>query len=266
MKRTYLTILLSLVLAFVIAFPAFADGEGGTTLEQVIQQNVQQVTKQGDTIESGKDIIKDLGKSTDLRERLPEVEKAGEGIKRIVSIIVQIIAYVITFGLVLRVTLDLMYIGLPFMRGFLANGYTGNPRAATGGSTTPGGYGGMSPGMGFGGGFGFQKPFGFGGYGGYGMGMHSTMASSNNTANKQPNRIQLVSNAALNAVAAESTVGPDGKTVSPIKVYMKDMVLVLVFTPIMLVLAISGVLTQLGFALGELISNALRGFGGSLGV
>lgn len=261
MKRTYLTILLSLVLAFVIAFPAFAEGEGGTTLEQVIQQNVQQVTKQGDTIESGKNIIKDLGESTDLRERLPEVEKAGEGIKRIISIIVQIIAYVITFGLVLRVTLDLMYIGLPFVRGFLANGYTGNPQAATGGPTTPGGYGGMSSGMGFG----FPRPFGFGGYGGYGMGMHSTMASSNNTANMQHNRIQWVSNAALNAVAAESTVGPDGKPVSPMKVYMKDMVLVLVLTPVMLVLAISGVLTQLGFVLGELISNALRGFGGSLG-
>ena len=60
-------------------------------------------------------------------------------------------------------------------------------------------------------------------------------------------RIQWVSNAALNAAAAESVVGPDGKAVSPFKAYMKDMTVVLVITPVLLVLAISGALTDLGF-------------------
>ena len=39
------------------------------------------------------------------------------------------------------------------------------------------------------------------------------------------------------------------------------MVVVLVITPILLTLAITGVLTDLGFLLGELITNAVSGIG-----
>lgn len=288
MRRLVAIVLLGLMVACLVAVPAFAEGEDKATktLEEVVNKNAQEVqsqtqqttpqpsqpaqntgtTTQKNSIDSGKDIIKDLGKVTDMTEKMPEVEKAGNGIKRIVTILVQIISYVITFGLALRVALDLMFIGLPFTRGLLANGYTGNPQAGAGGMPT---LSGMTPGMGMGmgapgigyggyGGYGYHRPFGFSPFGG-GM-MNSAMQGSGFFG-----RIQWVSNAALNAVAAETTIGPDGRPVSPLKVYAKDMMIVLVLTPILLVLAVTGVLTQLGFMLGELISNALRSFGGSLG-
>ena len=288
MRKLVAIVLLGLMVACLVAVPAFAEGEDNATktLEEVVNKNAQEVQSRtaDDTtaksagtkyrhyypeeqIDRGKDIIKDLGKATDMTEKMPEVEKAGSGIKRIVTILVQIISYVITFGLVLRVAIDLMFIGLPFTRGFLANGYTGNPQVRAGGMPTPSG---MTPGMGAGIG---MHGMGYGGFGGYGY--HRPFGSSPFGTGGMTNpamqgsgffgRIQWVSNAALNAVAAETTIGSDGRPVSPLKVYAKDMLIVLVLTPILLVLAVTGVLTQLGFMLGELISNVLRSFGGNLG-
>lgn len=289
MRKLVAIVLLGLMLACLVAVPVFAEGEDNATktLEEVVNKNAQEVqsqtqqttpqpsqpapntdtTTQKNSIDRGKDIIKDLGRATDMTEKMPEVEKAGSGIKRIMTILVQIISYVITFGLVLRVAIDLMFIGLPFTRGFLANGYTGNPQAGAGGMPTPSG---MTPGMGAGigmpgtgyggfGGYGYHRPFGSSPFGTSGM-TNPAMQGSGFFG-----RIQWVSNAALNAVAAETTIGSDGRPVSPLKVYAKDMMIVLVLTPILLVLAVTGVLTQLGFMLGELISNVLRSFGGSLG-
>ena len=73
-----------------------------------------------------------------------------------------------------------------------------------------------------------------------------------------------MSNAALNATAGESTLGPDGKPVNPLKMYAKDMVIVLVITPIMLILAVSGALTQLGLLIGGAIAGAISNIGGSI--
>lgn len=202
------------------------------------------------SIHSGVDIINDLGEATDMRVSMKEAGKASAGIKKLISIIVQILAYVIIFGLVLRVVIDLTYIGLPFSRGILANNFQG---AA---STTPGG-----PSMG-----GMHRPFGHdptGSFGGYRRpGLDGRVNIQKNAAG----RLQLVSNAALNAVAAESTPGPDGRPSNPFKLYVKDMIVVLVITPIILVLVISGVLTQLGFIIGEILVRAISNFGGQLNV
>lgn len=292
MRKALVVILLGLIIACFMALPAFAEGEGssGKTLDAVVQKNAQELqqntqqtpqvntqteqTQPKNSIESGKDIIKDLGKATDMTEKMPEVERAGHGIKKIVTILVQIISYAITFGLALRVALDLMFIGLPFTRGLLANGYTGNPQAGAGGIPTPSGMppgAGMTPGVGIGHGYGYGYGYGYGGYhhhrpfgfSPFGMGGFINPAAQGSGFF---GKIQWVSNAALNAVAAESTLGPDGRPISPLKVYVKDMMLVLVVTPILLVLAVSGVLTQLGLMLGELIANAIKSFGGNLGV
>lgn len=76
-------------------------------------------------------------------------------------------------------------------------------------------------------------------------------------------RIQWVSNAALNAVAAESSVDPQtGKAVSPFKLYVKDMAVTLVAVPILLVLAITGALTNLGFLIGKAVAAAVGKLGG----
>ena len=129
-----------------------------------------------------------------------------------------------------------------------------------------GGMGGMQGGMG---GMGMSR---YGGMGGMGMnrgmgGMAGGMGAMNNQmagASQQPNmtgRIQWVSNAALNAVAGENIPGPDGRAVSPFKLYVKDMTVVLVITPILLVLAMTGTLTNLGFLLGDAIAKGIAGVG-----
>lgn len=239
---------------------------------QPVQQE-QNVQTPGSTANySNKDLISSVQEATDLSEVSPGAQKINKGINKVASFIVQVIAYLITAGLVVRIVIDLCYIGLPFTRSFLANGYQGNSQAGAGGMPNQGMMGGMNGGMGMGGmnggmggmgGYGMRGGYGMnrmGGMGGMGMGgMQGQMG-----AQPAMGRIQWVSNAALNAAAAESVVGPDGKAVSPFKAYMKDMTVVLVITPVLLVLAISGALTDLGFLLGDLLANAIEGIGGML--
>jgi hypothetical protein len=123
-----------------------------------------------------------------------------------------------------------------------------------------GGMNGMSGGMGggFGGGMG-----GFGGgmnRGGMGMGMSGMGGMGGQQQQGAGLKIQWVSNAALNAVASESTPGPNGPQ-NAFKIYAKDMIIVLVITPIFLVLAVTGALTNLGFVLGDALVDFIAGFG-----
>ena len=233
---------------------------------QPVQQE-QNVQTPGSTANySNKDLISSVQEATDLSEVSPGAQKINKGINKVASFIVQVIAYLITAGLVVRIVIDLCYIGLPFTRSFLANGYQGNSQAGAGGIPNQGMMGGMNGGMGMGGMNGGMGMGGYGMRGGYGMNRMGGMGSMQGQMGAQPamGRIQWVSNAALNAAAAESVVGPDGKAVSPFKAYMKDMTVVLIITPVLLVLAISGALTDLGFLLGDLLANAIEGIGGML--
>ena len=218
--------------------------------------------------------LQDIQHATDLSEPSPGATKVNQGITKVASFIVQILAYFITAFLVVRVVIDLCYICIPFTRSFLANGYGGNPQAGGGGMgmQQPGmgmggmGMGGMGMGamggMGMGGmGMGMRGRYGMGGMGGMGAGMNMGAMQGQMGANPAMGRIQWVSTAALNAAAAESVVGPDGKAISPLKTYAKDMVVVLVVTPILLTLAITGVLTDLGFLLGSLLADAVSNIG-----
>ena len=225
---------------------------------QPVQQE-QNVQTPGSTANySNKDLISSVQEATDLSEVSPGAQKINKGINKVASFIVQVIAYLITAGLVVRIVIDLCYIGLPFTRSFLANGYQGNSQAGAGGMPNQGMMGGMNGGMGMGGMNGGMGMGGYGMRGGYGMNRMGGMGSMQGQMGAQPamGRIQWVSNAALNAAAAES--------VSPFKAYMKDMTVVLIITPVLLVLAISGALTDLGFLLGDLLANAIEGIGGML--
>lgn len=220
------------------------------------------------TTQSDREFINNLQGATDMTGESETVEKAAQPMVRIVSIIVQIICYVITAGMALRVALDLCYIALPFTRTFLANGHVGNPQAGT-----PGGMNGMNQGMGMGGmgmggmGMGSYGGMGFGGYGrgmgmgmgGMGMGGMRGMSSPGSfDQGSASGSIQWVSTAALNAVASEATVDQQtGKPGSAFKIYVKDMSVVLILTPILLVLAISGTLTNLGFLIGDILCNTI---------
>ena len=99
-------------------------------------------------------------------------------------------------------------------------------------------------------------------YGGMGMGMGmggSMMgaADAQTAAQNQParGRIQFVSNAALNAVATESVIGPDGKGQSAFKTYSKEMIVSLVAAPALLVLCVTGAIAKIGFGIGSLIAD-----------
>lgn len=201
-------------------------------------------------------------------------DKVNDGIRTVAAFIVRILSYFLTAFLVVRVILDLVYIALPFTRSILSNGYAGNP--AAGGS----GMGMQQPGMGgmgMGAGMGGMGMGGMGGMGGYGMrggyGMNRMgmggmggmgMQQGQMGASPAMGRVQWVSSAALNAVAAEQMPGPDGKPQSALKAYAKDMMVVLIITPVLLTLAITGVLTNLGFLIGDVIAKGITSIGGMI--
>jgi hypothetical protein len=205
------------------------------------------------------DILKGAGK---LDTTSPTAVSVNSGIKKVASLIVQILSYFIVAGLVVRVVVDICYICIPFSRSFLSNGYSGNAQAGGAGSGMPGGMGmgGMSGGFG-GGGFGGG---GFGQSGGFGGGGFGAPAPMGGGASPATGRTQWVSEAALNAVAAGKSVDQNNKPVSPLKAYAKDMVPTLVITPILLVLAMTGVLSDLGFLIGDVIASAIGGISGML--
>lgn len=202
-------------------------------------------------------------------------DKVNEGIRTVAAFIVRILSYFLTAFLVVRVILDLVYIVLPFTRSILSNGYAGNPAAGGSGMgmQQPGmGMGGMGMGAGMGGmGMGGMGMGGYGMRGGYGMnrmgmgGMGGMgMQQGQMGASPAMGRVQWVSSAALNAVAAEQMPGPDGKPQSALKAYAKDMMVVLIITPILLTLAITGVLTNLGFLIGDVIAKGITSISGML--
>lgn len=198
-------------------------------------------------------------------------DKVNDGIRTVAAFIVRILSYFLTAFLVVRVILDLVYIALPFTRSILSNGYAGNP--AAGGSSMGMQQPGMG-GMGMGAGMGGMGMGGMGGMGGYGMrggyGMNRMgmggmgMQQGQMGASPAMGRVQWVSSAALNAVAAEQMPGPDGKPQSALKAYAKDMMVVLIITPVLLTLAITGVLTNLGFLIGDVIVKGITSIGGMI--
>lgn len=202
--------------------------------------------------------------ATNLDTNNPNADKVNQGLKKIISFVVQILSYAATLLLVLRVLIDIIYISIPFSRAILANGYAGSAQASQPGGMNGGmgmggmnggmgmGMGGMSGGMGMGG---MNRGMGMGGMNGMGQPQAQAGASS------ALGRIQWVSTAALNAAEAEKTVGPDGKAISPLKMYAKDMVVILVLAPILLVLAVTGVLTRLGILIGTALANFIDGIG-----
>lgn len=251
--------------------------------EQVQQEQVENSTgtnnntdeNKVDTYNKNKGFIDGLNKAADVSAEVEGVANVTAGAKTAVAFVVQIIAYLITILLALRVVIDLMYIALPFTRTFLGNGYMGNAQAGAGGmpnSMSMGGMGGMGAmgGMGgMGGRYGGHYGGRYGGMGGMsgmgGMGMAGGMnAGIGMGAGQQPNvigRIQWVSNAALNAVAGENIVGPDGKAVSPFKLYIKDMIVVLILVPILITLAVTGALTSLGFVIAQVVVDGISKIG-----
>lgn len=189
-----------------------------------------------------------------------KLDGAKKGMQNIASIIITFVSYLIVLGLSVFCVLDLSYIVLPPVRKLLNPEY--NPNA---GPTAGVGNGG---GAGFGGG-GFGGGFGGGGAGGFAGGGALGSPMSNMTPQQTQAqgimRHQFISNAAINAVNLSGIVDPTtGKPYSAFKKYAKDMLIVLVCTPILLVLATNGMLVDIGFALGGLLSTVFQSIFGSI--
>lgn len=275
MKKVLLTLLTSIMLLTLPVTTAYAS-----SLDDVVsgtgQESTDSSSSDSSSVSSSKSSIpmtadeyientKDAADLTNVDTK--GASKVNEGIKTVAAFIVKILSYFLTAFLVVRVLLDLVYIALPFTRSVLSNGYAGNAAAGgagmggMGGMGSPmGGMGGMGGmGMGMRGGYGMNR-MGMGGMGMGGMGMGG-MGGSQMGASPAMGRVQLVSTAALNSVASENMPGPDGRPQSALKEYAKDMAVTLVITPILLVLAITGVLSNLGFLLGDVIARGIASIG-----
>jgi hypothetical protein len=250
-----LKLLLAVVVSSCIITGISASAEEPVSIDDIGTNSVAEESTNS-TVRESNEFINKLGRYSDLSESNPTAEKAAEPIRNLASVAVQVIAYITTCGLVVRVALDLMYIGLPFVRGLLGNGYHG---VSAGGGGSSGG-----PSMG-GGSMGFSRP-GIGGMG-FGAGGMGGMGGMNSQAGRQATQgdgIQWVSNAALNAVATESAVGANGKVSGPFKIYAKDMIAVLVLVPVLFTLAITGAFSGIGYVIGTIVSNAIQSFGSAL--
>lgn len=269
MKRT-ISILVVLVLVLSCSLTVAFGSESG--LDSLIGDNSQtqtQVTETpstsgGTTNAGGKSFISDLSEAANMSKPTTEAQAVQPFITKIASVLFQVITYAVIAFLAVRVALDMAYIGLPFVRSFLCNGFSGNAQAGQPGMGMGGpgmggpgmGMGGPGMGMGMGGGMGRGMGMGMGGMSGMGgmggMGMQSANVNNNGT---MMGRIQWVSNAALNAVASES------QGTNAFKIYAKDMVVVFIAIPVLLTLAATGTLTNLGFLIGDVLMRAIQSLG-----
>ena len=269
MKRA-ITLLTAIMLIACCSMGTALAAESGTSLDDIVNAQEQPVEGQTQPAENNgststqnqesattgglsqeqqdknNEFIAGLQEATDLTDPVEGVNAVTPWIKQAAGFVVQVVFYAVTVLLAVRVVLDLAYIGLPFTRSFLGNGYSG--AAAAQGQPGMGG-----PGMGMGG-----PGMGMGGYGMNRMGMGGYGAGGNpNQTGQMMGKIQWVSNAALIAAEQEGQMTPDGKHTGPLKSYMKNMIVVLVLVPVLLVLAATGALTQLGLTIGEILVDTI---------
>ena len=211
--------------------------------EEISEAKITETEQQNNENE----FLAQIKSATDLSEQTELSKKVNSATNTLAGFIVQVLSYFITAFLVVRVVLDLCYITIPFTRSMLSNGYAGSVNMSQG------------------------NPMSAAQQGGFGMngmqGNMNGMAPMNMQMQGQPGvspasgKTQGISTAALNAVASEQTVGANGKSNNALKEYSKDMVVLLVATVILLTLAITGALTDLGFLIGQVLTNSIQGIG-----
>lgn len=187
----------------------------------------------------------------------PEAQNAVQStLGQIMGWVVPILVGAIFAALTFRVLIDILYIVAPFIRPKLAPGVQGDQMAENQmGGGMQYGMGGAAGGMGMAGGM--MGAGGMaGGYGGY-VGRGRRGMAGGMAGGVPVGGTQWVSETAIAAVMAGNQVGPNGKPNNPVIFYLKGMVVPLVLIPVMLVLLLSGVLTQVGFYIGDLITNVI---------
>lgn len=264
-------ILMAILCAFML-FPtvAMADTLDGLTGETTVSSD-SSGSDGSDFLDGVKTDEKDsayidgLANGSDLSNQTDASKAFTKQAKNFGSTAFNILAIIALIGMGLRVALDIVFITIPPLQDTLSAGYIGNSQAGANGqsNSTMGGFGGGGFGGGGYGGFGgggFGGGYGHSGYGGFGGGGYNpnSMTDQNNTGNQRAGKKKWVSNAALNAVAGENVVGPDGKRVNAFKEYAKDMVWLLVGIPLLLTLTATGAISSIGFAAGDFLTGVLK--------
>jgi hypothetical protein len=215
-------------------------------------------------VQSTQDYLDQLNRATEVStEESAIVTKINSKLSKGIGMFIQFASYAIIALLAASVVIDIAYLSIPFSRTLLAHGHVGVPKAPKPGQQ-PGAQPGMQPGMqsGFGmngmsssGMYGGMNRYGAGGMGAYGTGgMQSGMPGQQ--PQPQGGGLWLASEDALNAVASQQAgMG------NAFRLYAQSAMVKLVATPILLVLAVSGVLTKLGLLLGQVIASGISALG-----
>ena len=222
--------------------------------------NTTSTTNTPDTLYN-KSFIQGLNEAADLSPEVEGTSKIIAPLRYGVAFVVQVLAFIIITGMALSVVLDLTYLAVTPLRSALSNGYSGSALpAGQQASAQPGG---------------FPSLYNFKQGPTSGFGPPQTQVGLPGAMNPgqpgQPNngpggRIQLVSKAALDAAANEGTIDPNtSKTRGLISLYMKGMGLKLVLIPVLLILVVTGSLTNLGFVVADVLVAVIRLLGEMLG-
>lgn len=209
--------------------------------------------------QSSSSFLQGLNKAADLSPEIEGTQKIIAPLRYGVAYVVQVLSFVIITGLALSVVLDLTYLAVPPLRNLLSNGYVG--------SALPAGQQQSSTGV-------PQAQFNPSLYfkqsqspaPGQAPAPGPSPSSIGVVQAQSPGRIQFISKAALDAVSNEGTLDPKtSKTRGLVSLYMKGMGLKLIVIPILLILVLTGSLTNLGFTIADLIVAMLRLIGESIG-
>ena len=240
-------------------------GQPGQQSQDTNSTNTTSTTNTPDTLYN-KSFIQGLNEAADLSPEVEGTSKIIAPLRYGVAFVVQVLAFIIITGMALSVVLDLTYLAVTPLRSVLSNGYSGSALpAGQQASVQPGGF---QPG-------GFQSLYNFKQGPTSGFGPPQTQVGLPGAMNPgqpgQPNNgpgghIQLVSKAALDAAANEGTIDPNtSKTRGLISLYMKGMGLKLVLIPVLLILVVTGSLTNLGFVVADVLVAVIRLLGEMLG-
>ena len=230
------------------------------TSQDTNSTNTTGTTNTPDTLYN-RSVIQGLDEAAVLSPEVEGTQKIIAPLRYGVAFVVQVLSFIIITGMALSVVLDLTYLAVTPLRSVLSNGQTGSTLPA-GQQAQPGGF---QPAW-------FPSTFNFKQGPVNGFGPPQTQGGLSGAMNPgQPNpgpggRIQLVSKAALDAAANEGTIDPNtSKTRGLISLYMKGMGLKLILIPVLLILVVTGSLTNLGFVVADVLVAVIRLLGEMLG-
>lgn len=251
MEKRLFTFWLCLVIVFVPV------NVMATSLDAVVQQNEvngQTVNDNGIGVD-GNSILDDVASKSDMTAQTEMSKKISEPLYKVASLFIQIFFYIITLFLPVQCLAELGFLVLPIGRtGGMKedSNMLGQNNGMNGGmSGGMGGYG-MNRGYGMGGGYGMNR--GYGMAGGMGGGMN---------AGQQP----VLETKFLGIKVSENTVAiasSQVSTVAKLKEYGKDTTVKIIFSGVIAVLLVTGVLTTVYSTIGQAVANALANASGMI--